>query len=59
MPEQCQAVISARKSFKATKLAAEEGGMGLISHSTSDLEHSAVLDITGGLGHPVESYVQR
>lgn len=31
--------------------------MGLISHSASCSEHSRVLDITGGLGHPAESYV--
>ena len=34
-----------------------DGEMGLISHSTTDSEHSGVFDITGGLGRPVESYV--
>lgn len=51
-------VISSRKWFKALKLAVEEEeGMGLISHSASESEHSGVFGITGALGHPAESYV--
>ena len=38
--ERLRAVITARKSFKATRPAAAEGEMGLISHSTNDSEHS-------------------
>lgn len=43
IPDQQRAVISARKWFKAMKLAVAEGGMGLISHSTSDSEQECLI----------------